>query len=122
MKMITSILFLSLTAAGGMNTAFAAEPAGAPATTAKPQMANCCKKMMNMQHGEKMDHGKMEQGAMSVQPGMDGEGFAALDENRNGELSPAELAGHPMAAHFGMLDTDKNGHLSPAEFALAKDM
>ena len=29
----------------------------------------------------------------------------------------AEMAKHPMAAHFAMLDADKNGYLSPKEAA-----
>lgn len=44
--------------------------------------------------------------------------FRALDKNKDGKLSKAEMpAKHPMAAHFAMMDTDKDGMLSEAEFA-----
>lgn len=43
--------------------------------------------------------------------------FATLDGNKDGKLSKAEMAKHPMAAHFAMLDTNKNGYLSSKEAA-----
>ena len=43
--------------------------------------------------------------------------FAALDKNKDGALSKAELAKHPMSAHFGMMDADKDGKLSKSEFS-----
>jgi len=43
--------------------------------------------------------------------------FAALDKDKDGFLSKAEMAKHPMAAHFGMMDTTKDGKLSPREFS-----
>ena len=43
--------------------------------------------------------------------------FAKLDGNKDGKLSKAEMAKHPMAAHFAALDVDKNGYLSPKEAA-----
>ena len=46
-----------------------------------------------------------------------GVAFAKLDGNKDGKLSKAEMAKHPMAAHFPMMDTDKNGFLSPTEAA-----
>jgi len=46
-----------------------------------------------------------------------GTSFQALDGNKDGKLSRAEMGKHPMAAHFAMMDTDKNGYVSPAEAA-----
>jgi hypothetical protein len=43
--------------------------------------------------------------------------FQALDGNKDGKLSQAEMGKHPMAAHFAMMDTDKNGYVSPKEAA-----
>lgn len=43
--------------------------------------------------------------------------FAALDKNKDGYLSKAELAKHPMAGHFAMMDANKDGKLSPKEFS-----
>lgn len=43
--------------------------------------------------------------------------FRALDKNKDGKLSKAELpSNHPMASHFEMMDTDKDGVLSEAEY------
>lgn len=42
--------------------------------------------------------------------------FAALDRNRDGKLTAAELPAG-LAPHFSMLDTNKDGSLSQAEFA-----
>lgn len=43
--------------------------------------------------------------------------FRALDKNKDGKLSKAELpSSHPMAGHFDMMDTDKDGALSEAEY------
>ncbi len=61
-----------------------------------------------------MDHHAM--GHAAPAPGA-GNAFAKLDANRDGKLSKAEMAKHPMVAHFPMLDTDKNGYLSPTEAA-----
>lgn len=88
---------------------------------------------MSMEHGDmNMDHGKhgMEHPGMEHHgdahhamdhaahaPAAGSSSFAKLDSNRDGKLSKAEMAKHPMAAHFAMLDTDKNGYLSPAEAA-----
>lgn len=73
---------------------------------------------MNMDHAGKapagMDHHAMGHAAASSKTGG---AFAKLDGNRDGKLSKAEMAKHPMAAHFPMLDTDKNGYLSPTEAA-----
>lgn len=49
--------------------------------------------------------------------------FTALDTDRNGQISRAELPkNHRLAPHFGMLDTDRSGSLSPAEFAKGDGM
>lgn len=64
-----------------------------------------------------MDHHAMGHHAMEHAAPAAGSDFAKLDANRDGKLSKAEMAAHPMAAHFQMLDTDKNGYLSPTEAA-----
>lgn len=120
MKSFTSLLTLPLMFAAG--AVLAAEPPKTTKPAATPQMEDCCKKMMDMQHGQMMDHSKMGPDAMSGHHPMTDDGFAALDQNQDGALSKAEFAKHPMAAHFGMLDTDQNGSLSQAEFAKSKDM
>jgi hypothetical protein len=48
--------------------------------------------------------------------------FATYDANKDGFLSKAELAKHPMAAHASMADTDKDGRLNRAEFAALQKM
>jgi hypothetical protein len=92
-------------------TAMAAGQSTAPAT-AKPSNDHS-----QMQHGD-MDHqnGHGKQGAQA------GSAFTALDINKDGSLSKAELAKHALAPHFGMLDANKDGRLSPAEFDAGKGM
>ena len=82
---------------------------------------------MSMNHGDMSHHGKdamkhegTDHHAMDHAghaPSTGGSTFAKLDGNRDGKLSKAEMAKHPMAAHFAMLDADKNGYLSPKEAA-----
>ena len=84
---------------------------------------------MSMDHGDMgMDHhgkdGKKHEGAdhsamdhAGQAPVAVGGAFATLDGNKDGKLSKAEMAKHPMAAHFVMLDTNKHGYLSPKEAA-----
>ena len=83
---------------------------------------------MSMEHGGMhMDHGKdaikhdgKEHHAMDHAghaPSAASTTFQKLDSNKDGKLSKAEMAKHPMAAHFAMLDADKNGYLSPKEAA-----
>ncbi len=44
--------------------------------------------------------------------------FRALDKNKDGKLTKAEMpANHPMAAHFAMMDYNRDGLLSEAEYA-----
>lgn len=126
MKAFIPLLTLPLLFATG--AVFAAEPPKTTKPAATPAMEDCkkmmenCKGMMDMQHGQMMDHSKMGSDAMSGHHPMTDDGFAALDQNKDGALSKAEFAKHPMAAHFGMLDTDRDGQLSQAEFAKSKDM
>lgn len=72
---------------------------------------------MSMEHGEMpMDHGKNAMDHAAPAPAASN-AFQTLDSNKDGKLSKAEMAKHPMAAHFAMLDADKNGYLSPKEAA-----
>lgn len=48
--------------------------------------------------------------------------FDIHDANKDGWLSKAELAKHPMAAHASMVDADKDGRLSRSEFKALQDM
>ncbi len=74
-----------------------------------------------MDHGKNaMKHDGKEHQAMDHSgpaPSAASNTFQALDSNRDGKLSKAEMAKHPMAAHFAMLDADKNGYLNPKEAA-----
>jgi Ca2+-binding EF-hand superfamily protein len=97
MKTVLSLLLLSVIATG---TAFAAEP---PQTPAKPASTT-------------MDHSKM------AMPDSTTDTFAALDANKDGFLSKAELVKHPMAAHAGMVDANKDGKLSRSEFDALQKM
>jgi hypothetical protein len=73
-----------------------------------------------------MDHSQMDMASMDhaghAMPEMGGE-FTALDTNKDGKLSQAEMPkNHRLAPHFGMLDTNRDGTLSPAEFAAGQGM
>jgi hypothetical protein len=76
---------------------------------------------MHMDHGKNaMKHDGKEHHAMDHAghaPSAASTTFQKLDSNKDGKLSKAEMAKHPMAAHFAMLDADKNGYLSPKEAA-----
>ena len=48
--------------------------------------------------------------------------FAQYDLNRDGVLTMAELASHPMAAHASMIDANGDGKLDKAEFAALESM
>ena len=48
--------------------------------------------------------------------------FDELDADGNGQLSTAELARHPMAAHASMVDADKSGDLDRQEFEVLHKM
>lgn len=58
------------------------------------------------------DHSAHEAPKPAISPA-----FATLDKNKDGYLSKAELAKHPMAGHFAMMDANKDGKLSPREFS-----
>lgn len=102
MKHLATASLLALCLLAG--TALAADPSNPP-SAANPTTGHA-------QQGH-MDHAKMD--------GKTGE-FAALDANKDGKLSKAELAKHKLGPHFGMLDADKNGTLRPTEFAAGKAM
>lgn len=83
---------------------------------------------MSMQHGgmhmdhhgkgamkhEGKEHGMGHAGHAQSTPS---KGFQALDANKDGQLSKAEMGKHPMASHFAMMDTDNSGSVSPREAA-----
>jgi hypothetical protein len=96
-KTVPSLLLFSVIATG---TAFAAEQ---PQTPAKSAPAT-------------MDHSKM------AMPNSTPDTFTVLDANKDGFLSKAELAKHPMAAHAGMVDANKDGKLNRGEFDTLQKM
>ena len=51
-----------------------------------------------------------------------GDAFAKLDTDKNGLLSKAELAKHPMAAHAAMVDANRDGNLDRKEFEALQKM
>lgn len=97
MKTVASLLLLATVATG---TAFAAEP---PKTSTKPAAPTT-------------DHSKSHAGHAAP------DAFAALDVNKDGALSKAELTKHPMAAHASMVDANKDGVLNRNEFAALQGM
>ena len=48
--------------------------------------------------------------------------FARYDANRDGVLTMAELARHPMGAHASMVDANRDGKLDKIEFAALEAM
>lgn len=48
--------------------------------------------------------------------------FAQYDVNRDGVLTMAELARHPMGAHASMVDANRDGKLDKTEFAALEAM
>lgn len=48
--------------------------------------------------------------------------FDAYDLNKDGKLSKAELAKHPLAAHAAMVDANRDGALDRKEFAALQKM
>lgn len=73
---------------------------------------------------DKVDHSKMDtSGKQTDHKKMAADEFAALDKNKDGKLTKAELPkDSPIRPHFDMLDADKDGSLSNAEFAGYHDM
>lgn len=67
----------------------------------------------------KTDHSKMDMsGTQTNHKKMVADEFAALDQNKDGKLTKAELPkDSPVRPHFEMLDADKDGSLSRAEFS-----
>jgi hypothetical protein len=100
MKNTASLLLLSLAAVTG--AALAGDP---PKASSNPAPTTS-------------DHSKMSHGEHAT----NADAFAALDANKDGFLSKAELAKHPMAAHAGMVDSNKDGKLSKSEFAALEGM
>lgn len=68
---------------------------------------------------DKTDHSKMDMsGKKTDHKKMAADELAALDKNKDGKLTKAELPkDSPVRPHFEMLDADKDGSLSSAEFA-----
>jgi len=60
--------------------------------------------------------------AAPAQPDPSTKVFDALDADKSGLLSQAELAKHPMAAHASMVDADDDGSLSREEFTAFQKM
>lgn len=48
--------------------------------------------------------------------------FAKYDADRDGVLTAAEVARHPMGAHASMADANRDGKLDKAEFAALEAM
>jgi len=110
MKMPTSLVLISLVLAAG--TAQAAAPQNASKTQPTAGMQAMDHSVMEGQ----MDHDQTTHEAAPAGQG-DAE-FVALDKNKDGKITKAELpTTHPLAPHFEMLDTNRDGALSPAEFA-----
>lgn len=104
--MIKSLVCIAVAAALAAPAAFAHDP---KEHDPKTQTQSHDMSTMPMEH---TDHDKMAATE-----------FAALDKNKDGRLSKAEIpAKHAVAPHFGMLDANKDGNLSPAEYAKAKGM
>lgn len=107
MKTLHISLVLGLSALAG--AAFAQTPQKATtsppaATTPHGQMDHS---KMDMSGKKPVDHAKMAAGE-----------FTALDKNKDGKLSAAEVpAKSSIKPHFSMLDTNKDGTLSKAEHA-----
>lgn len=58
----------------------------------------------------------------AVVPHSSADAFGSYDKNKDGWLSRAELANHPMAGHASMFDADKDGRLTRAEFQKLQSM
>ncbi len=112
MKLTNTALFVLLSAATGL--AFAQNSQTKPAT---PPASSA--------HQGQMDHGAMGHGqndragkASVDHAKMAANEFAALDKNKDGKLSTAEVpAKSALKPHFSMLDANKDGALSKAEHA-----
>lgn len=98
MKIVTSLLLLVAIAAGAASAAEPQKTSTKPATPAA-------------------HHGKVTTPGHAAP-----DAFTALDTNKDGVLSKAELAKHPMAAHASMVDANKDGVLNRSEFAALQGM
>ena len=84
-----------------------------------PQVKPSSSPAATTQHGQ-MDHSKMDKsGKKPVDHGkMAASEFAALDKNKDGKLSAAEVPEKSsLKPHFAMLDANKDGTLSKTEHA-----
>lgn len=107
MKKVHIALVVAISAFAG--SAFAQAP---QKTTSTPPAAST-------QHGQ-MDHSKMDMSGKKPadHSKMAASEFAALDKNKDGKLSAAEVrAKSSLKPHFAMLDANKDGTLSKAEHA-----
>jgi uncharacterized protein involved in copper resistance len=119
MKNFQTSLVVALSVMTGAVSAQApqAKPSNPAATAQQGQMDHS---KMGMAGNKPMDHSKMDMsGKKPVDHAkMAANEFAALDKNKDGKLSAAEVpAKSSIKPHFAMLDANKDGTLSKAEHA-----
>ena len=99
------VVVLSVVAGAAFAQTPQAKPTSTPAATA--QQGQMDHSNMDMSGKKSVDHAKMAAGE-----------FTALDKNKDGKLSAAEVpAKSAIKPHFSMLDTNKDGALSKTEHA-----
>lgn len=109
MKRITPLYLLLLPMFAG--TVLAAGQSNLPTTGTKS----------TADHSQ-MDHGKMDHHAGHGEQAGNTAEFTALDRDKDGTLSKAELAKHKLFPHFDMLDVNRDGRLTSSEFDVGKGM
>lgn len=112
------VVVLSVVAGAAFAQTPQAKPTSTPAATAQQGQMDHSK--MDMSGTKPVDHSKMDMsGKKSVDHAkMATSEFAALDKNKDGKLSAAEVpAKSAIKPHFSVLDTNKDGALSKAEHA-----